>query len=80
MILASAFLGSLVGYMLGLGHNSDYSAWEDLASELKILHLPNFLRVAYIHNASYLGATVGLIAAIIYLQKQKQLNACRTDQ
>ena len=29
------------------------------------------MRVAYIHNASYLGGLVGLVAAIIYLRRLK---------
>jgi hypothetical protein len=34
--------------------------------------LPSFVRVAYIHNASYLGGLIGLVAAVIYLRQQKQ--------
>jgi hypothetical protein len=69
IILASAFVASNIGYVLGLLHDSDYSAWESLASRLGIVDLPSFVRVAYIHNASYLGGLIGLIATIIYLRK-----------
>jgi hypothetical protein len=34
--------------------------------------LPSFVRVAYIHNAGYLGGLIGLILAIIYTRKQKR--------
>jgi hypothetical protein len=34
--------------------------------------LRSFVRVAYIHNASYLGGLIGLILAIIYIRKQER--------
>ncbi len=71
IVFASAFLAALGGYVLGLMHSSDYSGWEGLGSRLGISELPGFVRVAYIHNAGYLGGLVGLIAAIIYLLKLK---------
>ena len=73
IVLASALVASLSGYLLGLVHGSDYSSWEGLASRLGIMDLPGFVRVAYIHNAGYLGGLLGLIAAIIYLQRLKPL-------
>jgi hypothetical protein len=71
IVFASAFLAALGGDVLGRMHGSDYSGWEGLASRLGILDMPGFVRVAYIHNAGYFGALVGLIAAIIYLLKVK---------
>jgi hypothetical protein len=59
-------------YVLGLLHKSDYSAWEGMASRLGIVDLPSFVRVAYIHNASYLGGLIGLVAVVIYLRQQKR--------
>lgn len=72
IVFASALVAALTGYVLGLLHGSDYSAWEDLASSLGILNLSCFVRVAYIHNASYLGGLIGLIAAITHLRKRKR--------
>jgi hypothetical protein len=71
IIFAFTFAASIVGYALSLVHGSDYSGWEELASTLGVLDLPSFVRVAYIHNASYLGGLIGLIAAILYLRKLK---------
>ena len=71
IILASAFAAAVMGYGFGLMHGADYSAWETKASTLRITDLPNFVRVAYIHNASYLGGLIGLITAILWLRKQK---------
>ena len=69
IVLASALVTGIIGYVLGLLRGPDYSAWERLASRREILDLPSFVRVAYIHNASYLGGLIGLVAAIIYLRK-----------
>jgi hypothetical protein len=73
IVLAFALASSIGGYVLGIVHGSDYSAWENLTSTLGIVDLPGFVRVAYIHNASYLGGAVGLIAAIIHLKKLKTI-------
>jgi hypothetical protein len=69
IIFAFAFVAAFVGYLAGCLHGADYSAWEDFASTLGVLDLPSFVRVAYIHNASYLGGLMGLIAAILCLRK-----------
>jgi len=69
IIFTCAFPAAIVGYVLSLFHGPDYSAWEETASTLGILDLPNFVRVAYIHNAGYLGGLIGLVAAILYLRK-----------
>ena len=71
IVFAVAFAGFVVGYLLGALHGPDYSAWEDLAKTLGILDVPSFVRVAYIHNAGYLGGLIGLIAAIIYVRRRR---------
>lgn len=72
IVFAVGFTGSAVGYLLGVWHGADYSAWRELGSTLRITDLPSFVRVAYIHNAGYLGGLMGLIAAIIYVQRVKR--------
>ena len=75
IILSAALLASLAGYALGLLHGRDFSNWEPLASSLGVVNVPGFVRVAYIHNASYLGGLVGLIAALIDLKMLKSKTA-----
>ena len=53
-------------------HGSDYSSWESMASKLGIVNLPSFVRVAYIHNAGYLGGLIGLVSAIFHLRNRKR--------
>jgi hypothetical protein len=76
IVFAVAFAASIVGYLLGVWHSADYSAWQDFAFALRIVDLPSFVRVAYIHNASYLGGLIGLVAAIIYLWRLRSAELC----
>lgn len=71
IILTCAFIASLVGFGLGLllGTNADYSGWQDFVQTRGIVDLPSFVRVAYIHNASYLGGLIGLMVALAYLRR-----------
>jgi hypothetical protein len=71
IILACAFTASLAGFGLGLlrGPNADYSVWQDFVQTRGVADLPSFVRVAYIHNASYLGGSIGLIVALVYLRQ-----------
>src|ERR1017187_3526593 len=77
IIFVFAFAAAIVGFLVSLLHGSDYSAWEDLTSTLGVSDLPSFVRVAYIHNASYLGGLIGLVAAILYVRKLK--NTAQVD-
>lgn len=74
IIVASAFAGSLLGFGLGLlrGPNADYSGWQEYVLTHGVADLPSFVRVAYIHNASYLGGLFGLIIAVFDLRRLKQ--------
>lgn len=69
IIFAFAFAGSIAGYAFGKLHGPDFSAWEGFSYTFRVVDLPNFVRVAYIHNASYAGGFIGLIAAIIYVRR-----------
>ena len=74
IILACAFSASIAGFGLGLwrGPGADYSAWQGFVAERGVVDLPRFVRVAYIHNASYLGGLIGLPAALFCLHRLKQ--------
>lgn len=55
---------ALIGYSLSLLHDDDYSSWT-LCEDLNVVDTPAFVQVAYIHNAGYLGALIGLIISLI---------------
>lgn len=73
IVFAGGVVAALVGFMLGLrlGPDSDLSNWQGLATSRGVVDLPNFVRVAYIHNASYLGGLIGLIVALLHLRRQR---------
>jgi hypothetical protein len=72
IIFTFAVVAAIMGFIFGLLHGPDYSSWEDLASTLQIRDLRSFVRVAYIHNAGYLGSLIGLITAIIHTKRCRQ--------
>jgi hypothetical protein len=72
IMFAFAALGTSCGYLLGLMHGPDYSGWQPIAFQLGVEDVRNFVRVAYIHNCSYVGGLVGLVAAIIYVRRAVQ--------
>jgi hypothetical protein len=72
IIFISAFSAAVIGYFLGLHHSGDYSYWQDMCQRLGVTDIPAFVRVAYIHNASYIGGLIGLVVAIIFLLRLKK--------
>jgi hypothetical protein len=73
IVFGTAITASAGGWLLGLLRSSDpgLSAWQGFALRYGVVDLPGFVRVAYIHNASYLGGLIGLVIAIIYLRRLK---------
>ena len=70
VVFSAGLLAGIAGYLYSswLGTDSDYSAWQPAIDRFKITDTFAFVRVAYIHNASYLGGLVGLIVALIVIQ------------
>ena len=63
----------VLGYTYGLwrGPSADYSSWQWAIQELQITDVWSFVRVAYIHNAGYLGGLVGLVFALIAIRPSR---------
>jgi hypothetical protein len=61
------------GYAWGLwrGPAANYSAWAEMIYALEVTDTWAFVRVAYIHNAGYLGGLVGLVAALVAIRPQR---------
>ena len=72
IVFACGFTFGLVGYAYGLwrGPEGNYLDWEFATQRLGLTDIWPFVRVAYIHNASYLGGLVGLIVALIVVRPQ----------
>jgi len=65
--IAFAFLGSFVGYIIGSFINLENSG---VSVDFGTQYPQNYIEAAYMHNGSYYGGIVGLIAGIIYLFKK----------
>lgn len=73
VVLATAFLFGVGGFVFELltGLQADHANWNWAFAEYKITDKRAFVRVAYIHNAGYLGVLVGLIVACIFVKPAK---------
>ena len=60
-----------IGFALSVFHNEDYSNWS-MCEDLGVVDIPAFVRVAYIHNAGYLGTLIGLVVSVIRMRNQIQ--------
>lgn len=72
LIFLPAMLAAGVGYLLGVLHTGDYSYWRITCESLGVTDIRNFVHVAYIHNASYLGGLIGLVCALRFLHRLKK--------
>ena len=74
IIVVCALLTAGVGFGYGLwcGPDADYSAWRKMLVHFQIDDQWSFIRVAYIHNASYLGGLIGLVLALACVHPQRQ--------
>ena len=70
IVLGMGLLTGIAGYFYGgwLGPDADYSAWLPAVNRFQITDTFAFVRVAYVHNASYLGGLLGFIVALIVVQ------------
>lgn len=67
IVFGCGLLAGMVGYVYGVwrGPDADYSAWSPFVRRLGITDTWAFVRVAYIHNASYLGGLMGFLIALV---------------
>ena len=70
IVFGCGIVAGSIGYFYGLwcGPEFDYSAWSTIIRGYEISDTWAFVRVAYIHNASYLGGAVGLILSLIVMK------------
>jgi hypothetical protein len=45
--------------------------WHDLMASLGVTRPEEFMTVAYIHNASYLGGMLGMVVGLVLLHRQQ---------
>lgn len=73
LVFGLAILGGASG--LGFGHliatHTDLADWEDWQRYAGVRDLPNFARVGWLHNGSYLGAILGIMTALAWVRWKK---------
>ena len=77
MVFGCGIVFGVLGYAYGAwrGPEGDYLDWEFATQSLGLTDIWPFVRVAYIHNASYLGGLVGLIAALILVRPRHEMDS-----
>ena len=73
IVFGCGLLFGVLGFAYGVwrGPRADYVDWEFATQRLGLTDIWAFVRVAYIHNASYLGGLVGFILALILIRPGK---------
>ena len=74
IVFGCGILFGCLGYGYGIwrGPDADYNEWLWATRHYTITDIWAFVRVAYIHNASYLGGLVGLITALLVIKPVRQ--------
>jgi hypothetical protein len=73
IMLCTALVAGLIGFLMGVFHGPNYErSWGSLPTS-QISDVPAFVKVGYIHNASYLGGLVGLIIASIRIVRKRKI-------
>jgi hypothetical protein len=77
IVFGCGFAFGLLGFAYGQwrGPEGDYLDWEFATQRLGLTEIWPFVRVAYIHNASYLGGLVGLIVALIVIRPRYEMKS-----
>ena len=70
MMLVVAFLFAVAAWLGSPVSLEDprVSRWKEMLDLFRVQDTLSFIRVGYIHNASYLGGLIGLIGALIWLR------------
>jgi hypothetical protein len=72
IMLASAAIAGALGACAGcFASRGDLGGWRSMQTELELRDLPSFVMVAWIHAGGYVGAAIGLIAAIWHVRRMR---------
>lgn len=69
IVLLTSILFSIGGFVVS--YTADAANWVQTLNLLGVHDQAQFITVAYIHNASYLGGLVGLIVAVTFVRNNK---------
>lgn len=69
VVLVAGVTGALLGMLRVQGELASWSEWRE---GLGIRDLESFVIVAYIHDAGYAGALLGIVAAMVYVMHARR--------
>lgn len=74
IVFVFALLSAIAAFTYGrwLDPDADYSSWNRLLRGHNIENHWEFVRVAYVHNASYLGGLIGLLVALVAVRPHRK--------
>jgi hypothetical protein len=72
-VVGCALVCGACGFAYGLwrGPDADYSSWNFACGRYAIADTWSFVRVAYVHNASYFGGLLGLVVALVVIRPKR---------
>lgn len=79
MLAVAVTFGTLGAVCGSVTSENKYMDWEDWRERLSLEDVTGFATVAWLHAAGYVGAIVGLIAAIIYVRRQLKAAGSQTN-
>ncbi|GAB5440394.1 MAG: hypothetical protein Fues2KO_07430 [Fuerstiella sp.] len=81
IVFACSLLGSISGYAYGLwnGPDADYSGWNWAFSQFAVTDPWAFMKVAYIHNAGYIGGAIGIASTYVLIRPASTAAALNTS-
>ncbi|MFT5303603.1 MAG: hypothetical protein ACI87E_004994 [Mariniblastus sp.] len=79
IVFCCGCVSGLVGFAYGnwRGPDSDYYDWEYLTRGMGLTEIWPFVRVAYIHNAGYLGGLIGLVLALWLIRPEPKISKAK---
>ncbi|CAN5269428.1 hypothetical protein BH11PLA2_BH11PLA2_12400 [soil metagenome] len=73
LVFGITVIVEVIGAAIGVNvvNTSDLQDWSEWQRGFNLQNLPGFVIVVYLHNAAYIGGTIGTIAAVVYVRRLK---------
>lgn len=73
IVFCATFLAGAAGFLYGTlrGPKADYSDWQSILRSRGVTDVFAFMRVGYVHNASYAGGAIGSMLTFVLIQPSR---------
>jgi predicted membrane protein len=69
LILTTSSMGGFVGFWVATPLTGTSEAWREVCQDLLVKEIPAFLKVACIHQGTYIGAALGFLIALLLVRR-----------